>query len=66
MSYGPRSTRPSGVRPIFGDKIVKGTKPADLPVEQLTTFELIINMRTAKALGVTPPSLLSRADKIIE
>jgi putative ABC transport system substrate-binding protein len=69
MTYGPKESDPSwsfGRAAVFVDKILKGAKPADLPVEQPTQFELVINLKAAQALGLTiSPTLLFQADEVI-
>jgi putative ABC transport system substrate-binding protein len=67
MTYGPNVNQMARRAATYVDKILRGAKPADLPVEQPTRFELVINMKTAKSLGLTiPPSILVRADQVIQ
>jgi putative ABC transport system substrate-binding protein len=67
MTYGVSFTDLDHRAATYVDKILKGTKPADMPVEQPTKFDFVINLKTAKQIGLTiPPSVLARADRVIK
>jgi putative ABC transport system substrate-binding protein len=67
IAYAPNLPRLFRRSAVFVDRILRGARPADIPIEQPTTFELRVNLKTAKALGLTiPPSLLARADQVVE
>src|SRR5262249_29448585 len=67
MTYGPNSTKFFRRLADYTKKIISGVKPSEIPIEQPTTFELVINLRTAKSIGLTiPPTLIARADQLVE
>ena len=67
MSYGPMTSEPYRQAATYVDRILKGTKPGELPVQAASKFEMAINLKTATALGITvPPTMLGRADEVTE
>ncbi len=67
MSYGGNFFESHRIAGVYAARVIKGARPADLPVQQVKSFEFFVNLKTAKALGVTlPPSMLVAADKVIE